>query len=81
MRNRVEALNQSLRKEIRTKAKRLLIGWAICSCLVLLLFVGFWLWGGAPKGPDSALKTWGTMIVISVIAPPMVWLIGKATIG
>ncbi|MBD3276670.1 MAG: hypothetical protein GF388_00065 [Candidatus Aegiribacteria sp.] len=79
--NRFEFLNSSLKDEIRTKTKRLLIGWAIWSVLVLALFAGFWLWGGMPHGPDGVFRTWAMMIVISVIAPPVVWLIGKAIIG
>ena len=74
-------LKRGLRSEIKTKGKRLLIGWAIFSFLVLLLIAGFWLWHGMPQGPDGTLKTWLEMVVTSILIPPVVWLVGKAIIG
>ncbi|MEJ2267227.1 MAG: hypothetical protein P8X95_27605 [Anaerolineales bacterium] len=79
--NQFEFFNKSLKDEIKTKAKRLLLGWAVWSVLVLALFAGFWFWQGMPQGPDGAIRTWVMMLGISVIAPPIVWLIGKAMIG
>ena len=74
-------LNTALKTEIKTRARRLLIGWAIWSILVFILFAGFWFWHGMPKGPDGIIRTLIMMIGISVIFPPVVWVIGKATIG
>jgi len=48
---------------------------------VLVLFAGFWFWYGMPKGPDGIFKTWIMINSISLIAPAIVWLIGKAIIG
>lgn len=79
--NGFEFLSKNLKSEVKTKLRRLLIGWAVWSVLVLVLFAGFWFWYGMPKGPDGVFKTWIMMIGISLIAPPIVWLIGKATIG
>ena len=63
------------------KCRRLLIWWVVWSSLVLVLFAGFWFWYGMPKGPDGIIRTWIQMISISLITPPIVWLIGKAIIG
>ena len=73
--------NQDMKTEVKTKVRRLLTWWAVSSLLVLALFAGFWFWYGMPKGPDGVVKTWIEMVGISLIAPPIVWLIGKATIG
>ena len=79
--NCFEFLNKSVKNEVKTKAKRLLIGWAIWSCIVLLFFVGFWFWHGMPTGPQGLTESWVMIIVISALAPPVAWLIGKAIIG
>jgi hypothetical protein len=51
------------------------------SCLVLVLFLGIWLWYGMPKGPEGMLRNLSMMLVISILAPPIVWIIGRITIG
>lgn len=33
------------------------------------------------KGPEGVAETWVMVIVISVLAPPAVWIIGKVMIG
>lgn len=60
---------------------RFLIWWAVWSSLVLLLFVGIWISCGMPRGPDGLILNALTALVISILAPPVVWIIGKVTIG
>lgn len=71
-----------LKDELKIKFRRLLIGWSMWSCLVLLFVVGIWLYmGGIPKGADGCIETWIELIVLSVVTPPVVWIIGKLWIG
>lgn len=70
-----------MKTEWKQRLKRLLIGWLVCSCLVVLVFVGFWLWHGMPKGPEGVVATWAEAIAVSAAAPPLVWAIGKLAIG
>ncbi len=79
--NQFEFLNKSGKEEFRIKLKRLLIGWAVCSCMLFILFAAFWIWRGVPEGPEGIAGTWIMTGIISVLAPPIVWIIGKALIG
>jgi len=67
--------------KLGAKARRLLIVWGVCSLILYLAFVIFWMWSGTPRGPEGLLRTFLEAAVICLLAPPVVWLIGKATIG
>ena len=74
-------LDPNFKTEFKTNVRRLLIGWLICSCLIFAMFVGYWIWSGMPRGPHGLLMTFIEQAIISIIVPPVVWLIGKAFIG
>lgn len=63
------------------KIKHLLIGWVAWTSLLIVLFAILWFWNGMHKGPEGMVRTLAVFVVISVLAPPIVWIIGKIMIG
>jgi hypothetical protein len=66
-----------LKEETGTRFRHLALIWVISSCVIFAAFVVFWTIRGLPSGPDGLGRTFVEVLIISIVTPPIIWLVGK----
>ena len=67
-----------LKTELRQKARKFLIFWAIGSSVIFVGLTIYWLLTSAPTSLVPALQMLSEYLTISLVVPPLIWLIRMA---